>query len=76
MVDCTGLENRQPARVREFESHRFRQTETPSDEFTWGFLISAVNDQITPIFYRFVLDFMDRFVVGHVSGFHQPGEIR
>ena len=25
MVDCTGLENRQPARVREFESHRFRQ---------------------------------------------------
>jgi hypothetical protein len=26
VVDCTGLENRQlPARVREFESHRFRQ---------------------------------------------------
>ena len=25
MVDCTGLENRQPERVREFESHRFRQ---------------------------------------------------
>ncbi|CQR39113.1 hypothetical protein THICB6_60353 [Thiomonas arsenitoxydans] len=25
MVDCTGLENRQRATVREFESHRFRQ---------------------------------------------------
>jgi hypothetical protein len=25
VVDCTGLENRRPARVREFESHRFRQ---------------------------------------------------
>ena len=25
MVDCTGLENRRPARVREFESHLFRQ---------------------------------------------------
>ena len=23
--DCTGLENRRSARVREFESHRFRQ---------------------------------------------------
>ena len=30
MVDCTGLENRQPARVREFESHRFRQNTSPS----------------------------------------------
>jgi hypothetical protein len=26
VVDCTGLENRQRATVREFESHRFRQT--------------------------------------------------
>ena len=26
MVDCTGLENRRPARAREFESHRFRQS--------------------------------------------------
>ena len=26
VVDCTGLENRRPARVREFESHRFRQS--------------------------------------------------
>jgi hypothetical protein len=25
VVDCTGLENRQRATVREFESHRFRQ---------------------------------------------------
>ena len=25
MVDCTGLENRQRATVREFESHRLRQ---------------------------------------------------
>ena len=25
MVDCTGLENRRLERVREFESHRFRQ---------------------------------------------------
>ena len=25
MVDCTGLENRQRATVREFESHRFLQ---------------------------------------------------
>ena len=25
MVDCTGLENRRPARDREFESHLFRQ---------------------------------------------------
>jgi putative addiction module killer protein len=27
VVDCTGLENRRPARVREFESHRFRQND-------------------------------------------------
>jgi hypothetical protein len=27
VVDCTGLENRQRATVREFESHRLRQTE-------------------------------------------------
>ncbi len=26
MVDCTGLENRQRATVREFESHRLRQS--------------------------------------------------
>ena len=26
MVDCTGLENRQRETVREFESHRFRQS--------------------------------------------------
>jgi hypothetical protein len=25
VVDCTGLENRQRATVREFESHRLRQ---------------------------------------------------
>jgi len=25
VVDCTGLENRRLERVREFESHRFRQ---------------------------------------------------
>lgn len=25
MVDCNGLENRRPARAREFESHRFRR---------------------------------------------------
>jgi len=28
VVDCTGLENRQRATVREFESHRFRQIPT------------------------------------------------
>jgi hypothetical protein len=27
VVDCTGLENRQRATVREFESHRFRQND-------------------------------------------------
>ena len=37
MVDCTGLENRRLARAREFESHRFRQTDvsrrlTPSHQ--------------------------------------------
>ena len=26
VVDCTGLENRQRETVREFESHRFRQS--------------------------------------------------
>ena len=31
VVDCTGLENRQRATVREFESHRFRQNADPSD---------------------------------------------
>jgi hypothetical protein len=29
VVDCTGLENRQRATVREFESHRFRQRFVP-----------------------------------------------
>lgn len=29
VVDCTGLENRQRATVREFESHRFRQAIRP-----------------------------------------------
>ncbi len=36
VVDCTGLENRRLERVREFESHRFRQTSTqnaPSGAF-------------------------------------------
>jgi hypothetical protein len=32
VVDCTGLENRQRATVREFESHRFRQKRNPSME--------------------------------------------
>ena len=31
VVDCTGLENRQTERFREFEPHRFRQDTTPSD---------------------------------------------
>ena len=30
VVDCTGLENRQRATVREFESHRFRQRLLPT----------------------------------------------
>jgi hypothetical protein len=27
VVDCNGLENRRPARAREFESHRFRHSD-------------------------------------------------
>jgi len=34
VVDCTGLENRRLERVREFESHRFRQLRTLSNLFT------------------------------------------
>jgi len=33
VVDCTGLENRQRATVREFESHRFRQKVNIYDSF-------------------------------------------
>ena len=40
MVDCTGLENRQRATVREFESHRFRQTINEYASFE-AFLIST-----------------------------------
>ena len=43
MVDCTGLENRQRATVREFESHRLRQN------YFDKLLIFKVNTNILPI---------------------------
>ena len=43
MVDCTGLENRQRATVREFESHRLRQN------YFDKLLIFKVNVNILPI---------------------------
>ena len=33
VVDCTGLENRRLERVREFESHRFRQVNRVCEAF-------------------------------------------
>ncbi len=41
VVDCTGLENRRLERVREFESHRFRQES--SNEAPFGALFYFVD---------------------------------
>lgn len=60
VVDCTGLENRQRATVREFESHRFRQPAPPCKTALEGpFLLScrallqaklaSANDQFTSL---------------------------
>ncbi|MEG1251090.1 MAG: hypothetical protein RSE37_20800, partial [Citrobacter sp.] len=41
-VEGTGLENRRPERVLEFESLRFRQIRNPSRYATWVFSFYSV----------------------------------
>lgn len=42
-VEGTGLENRRPERVLEFESLRFRQIRNPSRYATWVFCFLSVS---------------------------------
>ena len=43
-VDCTGLENRQAERPREFESHPLRQLQCATCKLRWPLLVAWVRE--------------------------------
>ena len=48
-VEGTGLENRRPERVLEFESLRFRQILAPSNFVARGFFVPAIFSSVFPV---------------------------
>ena len=59
VVDCTGLENRRPERVREFESHRFRQLPAQVVSATWAFSFGLCPINHRSLFQRITFSEID-----------------